>query len=80
MLYSLVIDPLLHKLNDLSGVCFPDWEISFKLSVYAANVIVLVNIQKDIDVQVNTVDLFGCISSAKVNSGYLEVWSGKKEG
>ncbi|XP_044227204.1 uncharacterized protein LOC122995885 [Thunnus albacares] len=73
MLYSLAIEPLLHKLrNDLTGVCFPDCDASFKLSAYADDVIVLVNTQRDIDVLVNTVNLFGCISSAKVNWGKSE--------
>lgn len=68
MLYSLAIEPLLHKLQtDLSNVCFPHCAVSFKLSAYADNIIVLVNSQTDIDILVRTANYFGCISSAKVN-------------
>ncbi|KAI3354591.1 hypothetical protein L3Q82_019096, partial [Scortum barcoo] len=48
MLYSLAIEPLLHKLRkDLCGVCFPGCD-HFKLSAYADNVTVMVNNQRDI--------------------------------
>lgn len=44
MLYSLAIKPLVQKLrHDLSGVCLAASDVSFKLSVYADNVIVLAN-------------------------------------
>ncbi|KAI3377340.1 hypothetical protein L3Q82_008544, partial [Scortum barcoo] len=73
MLYSLAIEPLLHKLrNKLSGVCVPGCDVSFKLSAYADDVVALVNSQKDIDILTNTVDQFGCISSARVNWGKSE--------
>uniref|UniRef100_A0A3Q3MAR8 Reverse transcriptase domain-containing protein n=1 Tax=Labrus bergylta TaxID=56723 RepID=A0A3Q3MAR8_9LABR len=68
MLYSLAIEPLLHRLRSgLSGVRFPASEVSFKLSAYADDVIIFVNQQRDIDVLKETVILFGSISSAKVN-------------
>ncbi|KAI3364562.1 hypothetical protein L3Q82_011348, partial [Scortum barcoo] len=42
MLYSLAIEPLLHKLRkDLCGVCFPGCDVHFKLSAYAEDVIVM---------------------------------------
>ncbi|KAI3359011.1 hypothetical protein L3Q82_015395 [Scortum barcoo] len=73
MLYSLAIEPLLHKLrNKLSGVYVPGCDVSFKLSAYADDVVALVNSQKDIDILTNTVDQFGCISSARVNWGKSE--------
>ena len=73
MLYSLAIEPLLHKLREvLKGVCFPQCSVSFKLSVYADDLIVLVNTQKDIDILSDTVNNFGFISSAKVNWGKSE--------
>ncbi len=46
---------------------FLDEMFSFKLSAHADDVIVLVSRQKDIDVLEETVNLFGLISSAKVN-------------
>lgn len=67
MFSSLEIELLLHKLRtDLSVIRFPSWDVSFKLSAYADDVIVLVNYQTDINILVNTVNLFGCIFSAKV--------------
>ncbi|KAI3363574.1 hypothetical protein L3Q82_012163 [Scortum barcoo] len=73
MLYSLAIEPLLHKLrNKLSGVCVPGCDVSFKLSAYADDVVALVNSQKDIDILTNTVDQIWCISSARVNWGKSE--------
>uniref|UniRef100_H3BWP1 Endonuclease/exonuclease/phosphatase domain-containing protein n=1 Tax=Tetraodon nigroviridis TaxID=99883 RepID=H3BWP1_TETNG len=67
------IEPLLHKLrHKLVGICFPQCPVSFKLSVYADDLIVLTNSQQDIDVLANTVNDFGFISSAKVNWGKSE--------
>lgn len=68
MLYSLAIEPLLHKLRrDLCGVYIPGCNVALKLSAYADDLIVLINSQTDIKVLENTVSLFGCISSAKIN-------------
>ena len=73
MLYSVAIEPLLHKLRaKLTGVCFPQCPVSFKLSVYADDLIVLVNSQRDIDILTDTVKDFGFISSARVNWGKSE--------
>lgn len=73
MLYSVAIEPLLHKLRQkLTGVYFPRCPVSFKMSVYADDLIVILNSQKDIDVLTDTVNLFGLISSAKVNWGKSE--------
>ncbi len=68
MLYSLAIEPFLHKLRSLlSGFSFPGCKNCFKLSAYADDVIVLVKNQRDIDVLNETVVSFGKLSSAKVN-------------
>uniref|UniRef100_H3CBZ6 Reverse transcriptase domain-containing protein n=1 Tax=Tetraodon nigroviridis TaxID=99883 RepID=H3CBZ6_TETNG len=73
MLYTIAIEPLLHRLRQkLVGICFPQCPVSFKLSVYADDLIVLTNSQQDIDVLANTVNDFGFISSAKVNWGKSE--------
>lgn len=73
MLYSLAIEPLLHKLREkLNGVYFPQCDSPFKLSVYADDLIVMVRTQSDIDVLTQTVKDFGFISSAKVNWGKSE--------
>ena len=73
MLYSVAIEPLLHKLRaKLTGVCFPQCPVSFKLSVYADDLIVLVKSQQDIDILTDTVKDFGFISSARVNWGKSE--------
>lgn len=67
MLYSLAIEPLLHKLREDCGVYIPECNVSLKLSAYADDLIVLINSQKDIEVLENTVSLFGCITSAKMS-------------
>ena len=68
MLYSLAIEPLLHKLRkDLSGVFFPGCSSAVKLSAYADDVIVTVNKQSDIDCLEKNIHLFNKMSSAKVN-------------
>lgn len=67
MLYSLSIDPLLHKLRrELSGVSFPGCPSTFKLTAYADDIMVLTNKQKDIDVLKQNVDFFNKVSSAKL--------------
>ena len=48
---------------------FPSWLVSFKMSAYADDLVVLVNSQKDIDVLIDTVNLFNFISYTKVNWG-----------
>lgn len=48
-------------------VFIPGCDIPLKLPPYANDLIVLFNSQKDLEVLVNTVSLFGCISSAKIN-------------
>lgn len=46
MLYSLAIEPLLHRIRtDLSGDFIPGCPVSFKLSAYADDVIILFNKQ-----------------------------------
>ena len=62
MLHSLAIEPLLHKLRaDLQGLTIPGCNAPLKLSAYADDVDI------DIDVLVRDVVQFGLISSAKVN-------------
>jgi len=73
MLYSLAIEPLLHKLrNSLSGITLPGCETVFKLSAYADDVVVFVKKQDDIDTLVENINVFGELSSAKINWGKSE--------
>lgn len=73
MLYSIAIEPLLHKLRQsLSGVIFPGCESSFKLSAYADDVIVIVNQQNDVNSLKKAINDFGVLSSAKINWGKSE--------
>lgn len=68
MLYSIAIEPLLHKLRrELNGVVFNGCPAVFKLSAYADDVILMVNTQKDIDIIKANVGLFNEMSSAKIN-------------
>lgn len=68
MLYSLAIEPLLHKLREkMSGFSLNNDEKVFCLSAYADDLVVVVNDQNDIDTLNNLVRDFGSISSAKVN-------------
>lgn len=80
VLYSLAIEPLLHKLRkDLSGVCFPGCASAVKISAYADDVMVIFNKQRDIDILEGNADLFNKMSSAKVNWQKSEaVMVGKK--
>lgn len=64
-----LVSLLLQLRQKLIGVSFPGCPVSFKMSAYANDLIVLVNSQKDIYVLIDTVTLFGFISSAKVNWG-----------
>ena len=68
MLYSLAIEPLLHKLRgQLSGFSLPKCKENFKLSAYADDLIILVNNQDEINVLNETVNNFGKVSSARIN-------------
>uniref|UniRef100_A0AAV2JEY9 15-oxoprostaglandin 13-reductase n=1 Tax=Knipowitschia caucasica TaxID=637954 RepID=A0AAV2JEY9_KNICA len=67
MLYSLSIEPLLHRLRaDLQGVLLPGAR-PFKVSAYADDLIVFVNSQRDVEVLADTVQVFGQVSSSRVN-------------
>ena len=83
MLYSLALEPFLHKLRTrLSGFNLPGSNSFVKLSAYADDVIVLVQKQSDIDSLVDSVENFGLISSSKVNwekSEALMVGDGLKQ-
>ena len=73
MLYSLAIEPLLHRLRaELSGIRIPGCAAAFKLSAYADDVVVLVKQQRDIDILAARVKDFEAIASAKVNWGKSE--------
>lgn len=51
MMYSLSIEPLLHNLKkSFTAVCLPQCCVSFKLSCYADDVVVLINSQNDISI------------------------------
>ena len=68
MLYSLAIEPLLHKLrHGLSGFNIPNGSSVFKLSAYADDLILAVQNQTDVNFLTTTVQSFGEVSSAKVN-------------
>ncbi len=80
MLYSLAIEPLLHKLRkELSGVCFPGCPAPVKLSAYADDVMVVLNTQTDIKILEGNVALFNKLSSAKVNWNKSEAFATKKD-
>uniref|UniRef100_A0AAV2KAS0 Reverse transcriptase domain-containing protein n=1 Tax=Knipowitschia caucasica TaxID=637954 RepID=A0AAV2KAS0_KNICA len=67
MLYSLSIEPLLHRLRaDLQGALLPGAR-PFKVSAYADDLIVFVNSQRDVEVLADTVQVFGQVSSSRVN-------------
>uniref|UniRef100_A0AAV2MGX3 Reverse transcriptase domain-containing protein n=1 Tax=Knipowitschia caucasica TaxID=637954 RepID=A0AAV2MGX3_KNICA len=69
MLYSLSIEPLLHRLRaDLQGVLLPGAR-PFKVSAYADDLIVFVNSQRDVEVLADTVQVFGQVSSSRGEQG-----------
>lgn len=72
MLYSLALEPFLHKLRkDLTGFTIPGYHNShFILSAYADDVMVFIRKQSDIDLLIANTN--GQISSAKVNWGKSE--------
>lgn len=68
MLYSLAIEPLLHKLRkEMAGVCFPGCPAALKLTAYADDIMVLLNSQTDIEVLKENVLFFHKLPSVKVN-------------
>ena len=80
MLYSLAIEPLLHKLRqDLAGVVFPGCPEVVKLSAYADDVVVVLNTQRDTSVLEENVGLLNRLSSSKVNWEKGEALSVKKD-
>lgn len=73
MLYSLAIEPLLHKLrNELCGFTIPYCNVTLHLSAYADDVVVFVSGADDIKKLKIIVNSFKKISSAKVNWGKSE--------
>lgn len=81
MLYSIAIEPLLHKLRtELRGVSVPFVNECFYLSAYADDVSVFVNGGDDVNIVKNVVHDFQLVSSAKVNWGKSEaIWVGEWE-
>uniref|UniRef100_A0A671TWB6 Reverse transcriptase domain-containing protein n=1 Tax=Sparus aurata TaxID=8175 RepID=A0A671TWB6_SPAAU len=80
MLYSLAIEPFLHKLRkELSGVCFPGCPTAVKLSAYADDIMVVLNTQVDIKVIEGNVELFNKLSSSKVNWNKSEAFATTKD-
>lgn len=70
MLYSLAIEPLLHKLRmGLSGFNIPNFSSVFKLSAYSNDLIIAIKSQNYVNF---LTDSFREISSAKVNWGKSE--------
>ncbi len=66
MLYSLAIEPLLHKLRkELSGVFFLGCASAVKMSAYADDVMVIFNKQRDTDILKANVDFFNKMSSTR---------------
>uniref|UniRef100_A0AAV2J7R2 Reverse transcriptase domain-containing protein n=1 Tax=Knipowitschia caucasica TaxID=637954 RepID=A0AAV2J7R2_KNICA len=63
MLYSLSIEPLLHRLRaDLQGALLPG-----AVSANADDIMVFINSLRNIEVLADTVQCFGQVSSSKVN-------------
>lgn len=68
MLYSLAIEPLLHKLRTkLNGFNIPHCNVSLHLSAYADDIIVFISDADDVTKLETIVNDFKIISSAKVN-------------
>ena len=73
MLYSLAIEPLLHRLRkELSGIVFPGCNGCFNLSAYADDVVVFIKSQKDVSIMENIINDFSLVSFARVNWGKSE--------
>ncbi len=76
MLYSLAIEPFLHRLRRLlPGVALPGCNSVFKLSAYADDVVIFVKNQDDINSLVECINDFNVLSSAKINWGKIEAIS-----
>lgn len=68
MLYALAVEPLLVKIREsIEGWSIPYSNERIKLSAYADDIIVLIKDQNNIMGLKNSIDIFGLISSAKVN-------------
>ena len=68
MLYSLSIEPMLHNVRGfIDGLFLPDISSNFISSAYAADIIIFIKNQEDINKLGKIVDTFGKISAAKVN-------------
>lgn len=68
MLYALAVEPLLVKIREsIEGWSIPYSNERIKLSANADDIIVLIKDQNNIMGLKNSIDIFGLISSAKVN-------------
>lgn len=68
MLYSLAIEPLLHRIRTaITGFKIPGCPAFVKLSAYADDLAVMISGQKDVDVLTTMVNDFKVLSSAKIN-------------
>ncbi len=68
MLYALAIEPMLQQLREhICGLNLPICKSSISLSVYADDVVVLINGQNDVQVLMKVLEDFRVLSSAKVN-------------
>ncbi|XP_023193817.1 tyrosine-protein kinase SYK isoform X1 [Xiphophorus maculatus] len=68
MLYALSIEPLLKKIrSNIEGLVFPSCNVSFTLSAYADDVIIIVKNQEEVNHLGRIVELFCKLSAARVN-------------
>lgn len=68
MLYALSIEPLLRKIRlNIEGLVFPSCNVSFTLSAYADDVIIMVKNQEEVNNLSRIVESFCKLSSARVN-------------
>ena len=68
MLYSIAIEPLVCRLRkEMRGVTVVDGIAPFPLSAYAGDVIVAIREDSDVQTLTHIVELYGKISSSKVN-------------
>nr|BAC82603.1 pol-like protein [Takifugu rubripes] len=68
MLYGLSLEPLLSKIRAcIDGLILPSFSKKIVLAAYEDDVMVMLFSQKDLDVLVNLMVLFNCLSAAKVN-------------
>ncbi len=68
MLYTLEVEPLLHRLREvLRGLSLSKCESTFVVSAYADDIIVIVKEQNDVEILMQTLEDFKMLSAAKFN-------------